>query len=733
MNAKHILHYLIIPWVLVLAGFLPTIAQPISYKIERDAAGTYRVYMRSTTSSTTSTVFLGTSQVTIVAPTGTFTTPTVASNIGLWSANSRINGPTITGAQINGASVANTYTGLDFISIGVGPGAVLAGGIVAGREYLLFSFATSGACNPAVRLWQPGDPDILQVNGSSTSTVINQVSANGMGSSASLYANNYGTNPPPCAVSDLTPGVGPVPALSVGQTVNLPVSLSNIGNASSNASLTMVTTLPATFTAPATFSNNGWTCATTGNLVNCTNPLVLTAGSVSAYTIPMTALPTSFSLTHVFTTMVSTTLDGNSTNNVASISGPLVSPAVPIGAPDLVSAMGPVPSLTVGVPANIPVSVSNVGTASAAGPVTFVTVLPASVTAASFFVSNGWACAVTSQTVSCQTAGPLTAGSSTAFVMPVTPVTAGMTPSFTGTPSTPTPESNTANNTSTPVAPPSAIAPAAVAGAPDLVSAMGPIPALTVGVSANIPVSVSNVGTTPAAGPIGFVTTLPASVTAPAFFTNNGWACSTSGQVVNCQTTGPLAAGSNTGFVVPVTPVTAGVTPSFTGTPTTPTPESNTANNGAPSVIAPGPIAGSPISSGTACVPCSATGVKYGIKLGIDGVTYTVYMISSATHAGNLSRISTAQATIKLPRTMGIANVTNLQPGTFWNPQRVSPSETPTLDYISFGYSQTPIGAAFPITAGTEIARSVPGSLDQHRSGQPDDHSGSGCAQRLAV
>lgn len=714
MKLKHLLNHVLLPWMLVLASYLTGMSQ-IYYKAERDASGTYRVYMRSTNSSSNSTVFLGTSQVTFVVPTGTFAnlpqgtgSPTVTSYVGTWSANARTNGPTITGAQIGGSPAANAYTGLDFVSFGLGPGAQVPGGIVAGREYLLFSFTTNFACVPSARLWQPGDPEILQVNGASTATVVNQISANGMGSSGNLYLNNYGTNPPPCAVADLTPGVGPVPALNVGQTASLPVSLSNIGNASSNASLSMVTTLPANFSAPASFANNGWNCVTTGNLVSCTNPMVLSAGSSVGYTIPVTPLAAAANTTPVFNALVLSILDANTANNSASATGPMVGTAVAVGAPDLVAGMGPIPSLTVGVSASIPVSVSNIGTAGAAGPISFVTVLPASVTAASFFTNNGWACSVNSQTVSCQTASSLTAGSSTNFTIPVTPIASGSTPSFTGIPSTPTTESNLANNASAPVSPLAPIAPAPVAGAPDLVASMGPIPSLTAGVQSSIPVSVSNVGTASAAGPITFVTTLPASVTSPSFFTSGNWACSTTGQTVSCQTGNALSAVSSTAFLIPVTPVTAGATPIFVGTTTTPTIESNSTNNASAPAASSAPIAsaggsgGNP-PSGTSCVPCSATGVKYGIKLGIDGITYTVYMLSTTTYAGNLARISTAQATIKLPRSMSISNIVSLQPNTNWTAQRVSPIETPTLDYISFGYSQTPVGAAFAITANDEI------------------------------
>lgn len=242
--------------------------------------------------------------------------------------------------------------------------------------------------------------------------------------------------------------------------------------------------------------------------------------------------------------------------------------------------------------------------------------------------------------------------------------------------------------------------------APDLVSSVGPVPPLTVGQTASLPVSVSNVGNGTAAGPVSFVTTLPVGITAPATFTStSGWGCVTTGQSVSCSTPNSLSAGNSTGFVIPITPTgtALGTTPVFTGTPSTATPESNTANNAAPAVSPAQPVQPAPVCAGLDC----GNGVRYGLRLSPDGATYTVYMKSANTYltTSNQSRIATAQVTLNVPTGTQITSVTSLQPGSSWNATVpvVGPAEAGTRDYRSFGYSQTVATALFSIPANVEI------------------------------
>jgi hypothetical protein len=571
MKNRPLLHRLWLLSFLLLAGAFTALGQPIRYKLERDASGTYRVYMRSST--TYSSVIISSAQVTLLVPTGALMqipqgTPAI-NNIGVWTANTRIGAATITGGTINNVPTtvpANT----DFLSVGLNSfGTQVPGGMVAGQDYLLFSFNTSAACTSGVRLWQPGDPDRILFSGGG-SGVMNQITITPYGLD-NAYADNYSTAPL-CAVSDVVSAMGPVPPLVESVTAQLPVSLTNIGTASTNGPLTVSVTLPASVSAPGTFTAlNGWGCATTANVVSCTNAGPIAPAGTSAFSIPVTPLTGTAGQQPQFTGVVSTTLDGNSSNN---------NPA-------------PVQGL------------------------------------------------------------------------------------ITGT-----------------------------ALQPDLVTSLGPVPVLTVGQTALLPVTIQNLGNATATGPLGFTTTLPASVSAPASFTSlGGWGCNTVGQVVTCSSLNGLPPGQPTLFNIPITPLTgtAGQTPSFGGAVSTASTESNTTNNTAlPSVS--GPILPAPTSTSCAVTDCG-TGVRYGLKLNPDGITYTVYMLSQNAYSGAGARISTAQATIKVPTGMQITNVTSANPNTLWtmNARVNAPIENPTRDYLSFNYTQSITTAAFTIPPGTEI------------------------------
>ncbi len=241
-------------------------------------------------------------------------------------------------------------------------------------------------------------------------------------------------------------------------------------------------------------------------------------------------------------------------------------------------------------------------------------------------------------------------------------------------------------------------------GEPDLISSVGPVPTLTAGQISSLPVSMSNVGTAPAAGPIDFTTTLPTGVSAPVNFTSNGFGCTTTGQNVNCSSPNSLPPGSSTSFTVPITPSasTVGTTPVFSGTGSTTTPESDTNNNTASPVSSSTPVQ----AAGAGCTASDCnTGVRYGLKLAADGITYTVYMKSATAYSGNQARISTAQVTLNLPAGTQITNLQNLQSGMNWamNAQINTPTEAPSREYMSFGYNQSASPSMFPIASNVEI------------------------------
>jgi hypothetical protein len=561
--------------LLVLLACIQAQAQQyIRYKLERDAAGTYRVYISSTTTYTAATI--STAQVTWLVPTGTLpeipqgTSPT--NYLGIWNANSRV-----PASQIIGGTTTPP-AGFDFLSIGLAGGSVtIPGGLVAGQDRLLFSFATNPAtCPTGVRLWQPGDPDEITFNPAGQVGVANQMTIfrPGSPSLANTYLSNYGSNPPPCVAADLISQLGPAPPLTEGQTAQLPFSLTNIGNGPTTGPTSFTVALPASVSAPASFSGlNGFGCTTVGQLVTCSTLNGLPPGGPYLVNIPITPLPGTAGQQPPFTGVVQTAPDGNSSNNnPAPLTGPVIQGAVVL--------------------------------------------------------------------------------------------------------------------------------------TPDLYSSIGPVPPLQVGVVAQVPVTVGNIGTGPAAGPIVYTTTLASSLSAPAFFTAaNGWGCTTISQTVSCTNAGPLLPGSTIPFTIPVTPLpgTQGQQPSFSGGVTSPSGDTNPNNNISPPFIVQPILPATTPPSACTLVDCG-TGVRYGLRLDPDGITYRVYMMSANVYSGIQARIATAQATVKVPTGMQIANVVSYNNTTWTMNARVNaPTENTSRDYLSFGYSQPGVGQAFNIPANTEI------------------------------
>jgi hypothetical protein len=113
--------------------------------------------------------------------------------------------------------------------------------------------------------------------------------------------------------------------------------------------------------------------------------------------------------------------------------------------------------------------------------------------------------------------------------------------------------------------------------------------------------------------------------------------------------------------------------------------------------------------------------VDYTIKVDPDGATYTVYMRSDQTYTGNSAIIATSQVTVVVPHGVGANRfeivrpsdntpllVDNFQTNMNWNfnSRADNPSENPTKDYLSFGFSNNvtnpALRALFDINAGVE-------------------------------
>lgn len=104
--------------------------------------------------------------------------------------------------------------------------------------------------------------------------------------------------------------------------------------------------------------------------------------------------------------------------------------------------------------------------------------------------------------------------------------------------------------------------------------------------------------------------------------------------------------------------------------------------------------------------------VTYRVGLDADKITYRIFMKSAVSYSGIQAKISTAQVTLVVPHGIGAnqfiaSNVIGKIAGSnqmSWGISRADiPTENPTSDYISFGFSGSGSAVLFDIVAGQEI------------------------------
>ena len=335
---------------------------------------------------------------------------------------------------------------------------------------------------------------------------------------------------------DLTSSVGqPSPALVANAASAVPVTVTNAGTGPTTGPVTSTVTLPPGVTAPVGFSNNGWSCATAGQTVTCTNPGPIAASGISTFTVPATPDNTTVGATPAFTnTLAATAGETNTANN-----GPTsMTPTTPVAAApalDLTSVIGqPAPAFVAGTASNVPMTVTNVGTLPTTGPVTTTMTLPAGTSAPASFTSGTWNCTTAGQIVTCVSSTPIPASGSSAIQVPVTAnaSTVGTTPGpFSGTVLPTAGETNTANNNPTNMTPSVAVVAA-------------PIP--PVAPTINNPTSGSAVTATQPTfsgiGTPGALITITESPTGTVICT----ATASAGSLWSCAPAAPMSVGSHT-------------------------------------------------------------------------------------------------------------------------------------------------------------------------------------------
>jgi hypothetical protein len=121
-------------------------------------------------------------------------------------------------------------------------------------------------------------------------------------------------------LADITTSISqPTPSLIPGQTSTLPISVSNIGSAATSGPITTTLTIPDNVATPASFTSNGFACATVGSSVTCTSSAVIAVGASTTYAVPITPGAATAGTSLTFTNFVSVTPESSQANNAGSV------------------------------------------------------------------------------------------------------------------------------------------------------------------------------------------------------------------------------------------------------------------------------------------------------------------------------------------------------------------------------------------------------------------------------
>jgi uncharacterized repeat protein (TIGR01451 family) len=328
-----------------------------------------------------------------------------------------------------------------------------------------------------------------------------------------------------------------------GQTGALyTILVKNIGVAATAGTVTFQDNAPTGLTITAA-SGTGWTCTVAGTSATCTRADALAAGQ----SFPPVSL----------TVDVRPDAPASVTNNVIAGGGGDVNPSnntaadptVIAAAPDLTVTKTHVGNFVQGqVGAVFTIVAKNVGQEATSGVVTLTDSLPAGLvaTAAS---GTGWTCSVTNQSVTCTRSNSIGPGASFPPVSLVVDVAANAPSTLTNV-ATISGGGNVNNSNDT------ATDTVTIGSAPDLT-----ITKTHVGTGfatgqrdATYNIAVKNVGPSPTAGIVSVQDTLPAGLNLLTA-AGPGWSCTTTGALVSCSRSDPLAANGS----YPVITVTASV------------------------------------------------------------------------------------------------------------------------------------------------------------------------------
>ena len=656
----------------------PSVNCLIEYKITTESDGLYKVWMRPNATFTGTSATIGTAQVTVVFPLPTGSSQPIISNLTSFNSMSWTTNSAQQIAQPN-----YFYAVFSFSQAG----SPTVFDLIAGQEIPLFTFRNTGTCYGPLNLWTVTDP--FQVPNALNFNVGNQISVNGAGP-GNKWCGNYGSAAacPTILSPNVTVSVTGPTSTTVGTPVTVNVNLTNIGTGPTTSQLTVTTPIPVgtTFTGS---TGTGWTCSQVSSNVVCTNPNTLAANGGTS------VLGLTFTPTQTGTINITPTVNGGGLTN------PVIATAYTI---TVNPSVNPILGVTLTAPAtgtqNVPYSylatITNTGTDPTVGTTTFTLALPSGVSYVSSTGTN-WSCVPQTTFVTCTNLNSIANASSSSLGISVNPTQTGTMSAFAYT-------SGGGANTAFTALVNTVISPANT-GQPNIVVSSVSNPASgTTNVPFTQSITIGNIGTVPATGPLTYTATLPTGVSFTS--TNSGWNCVQTGQVLTCTNPISLSNGSSVPLNIQY----------VANQPLIFTPTGILSGNG----IAGGNtnVVGTPITiTNNGSQPCTALdcglGVRYAIKLGSDGKTYTVYMKSASSFTGGAARIGTAQVTLRVPHGTGLnrflptslasfAATSNMNWTTNTSSRVDAPSIDPNNDYIFFGFSQASSPALFDIVANVE-------------------------------
>ncbi|MFN8441655.1 MAG: hypothetical protein U0175_12830 [Caldilineaceae bacterium] len=311
------------------------------------------------------------------------------------------------------------------------------------------------------------------------------------------------------------------------------VTVINIGSGPTTGPIFMTDTLPAYLTPITANAPAPWSCSMSGQMVSCTHPGPVPPGN-SLPTIVITANVASGVAQLANCALVNTTGDVKPNNNQGCVET-ILNP----GKPDLGVRKAISTSLTAGGTGIFSITVKNLGTGVATGPITVTDTLIPALTPISVTAAPPWNCSSSGQTVGCVHPGALAPGATLPPIFITVNVAAGIS-GFENCAKVAVNGDGKLNNNQHCIG-----GQVIEQGKPDLELDKKPEGEIINGTPGSFLLTVSNVGSAAASGPITVTDILPPGLTPTSANAPAPWSCTIGGQTVTCVHPGPLAAGAS--------------------------------------------------------------------------------------------------------------------------------------------------------------------------------------------